>query len=204
MKRVVLAAACLAAALALGGAAGAQAIPFWEVKGPPGSTSFHLLPEGVSETLRGTVAMSVTGGTGTVTEFKDACSGGSLETIENPKVALEGIDEMLEFGVSCPLNGSGPFPCVSEPYVMQAVGFWPSELFGLKGDIFEKVELQVTCVSSGMQANYRPPGKVWLGQHATAVQKFAFQPGAPFKHLNHWFDLWGTIKLKPLVYVSVR
>lgn len=205
MKPVALVSACLATVFALAGAAAAQAIPFWEVKGPPGPALYHLLPEGEQEVVFGTVAMSITGGKGTLTEYKDVCSGTSVEAIENPLGGAEGIDFMLEFTVNCPANGLGPFPCGAEPYsISQIGGEWQSELFGLKGDLFEGVEVAVRCSISGGESHFHPPGHLWAGRHGANVQTFPYQPAIPFKKNPYFFNMWGTIKLKPAVYVDVR
>jgi len=212
MKRIRLIATCVVAAFALAPAAAHALTTTWEVKGPP--AVYEPLPVGIPETLKTAIAFGVNGGTLNKVEIKSVCEGKDTETIVNPVNSLglrePGTDEMLEFEARCSANG--PFPCVSGEEWRVRGAFnaklpaWPSELEYMGPsviDVFEKVEVEVECVTSAAIALYHPPGHVWFPTLGVNALKSSKASGV-FHHGTHWFDFLGTDHLTPLLHLDVR
>ena len=197
--------AALLTAFAISAAGALAFVPEWEVKGPP--TAYTPLALFTPETLHSKAAFGIVGAVGTGPSYKSSCEGPDTETIENIGPA-EGIDEMTAFEVGCN-EGGDPFPCVvSEPYKIQGASnaslpAWPSELSYPSNDTFEKVNVRVTCLSSGASALYHPPGHDWNPKIGVNALKSTAASGVFKDGLNHFY-FTGTDHLTAALHVDVR
>src|ERR1017187_804169 len=201
MKHIKLVALCVGFAFAALPATAGAFVPFWEVKGPP--AAFTKLTAGTKETLNSKAGFGITGDKSSK-PFKGTCEVEDKETIEN-EIGGEGIDEMTVFEAKC--GPTAPFPCAAgEGYTLTGGTSlpWPSELVLPSNDAFEKVELEVKCLSSGVSALYHPPGHLWSPKISVNALKSSAASGV-FKHgLGNYFYFVGTDTLTPVLHAEVR
>ncbi len=180
----------VAMALALVGAAGAQAAPVrWWVSPPTGE-----LTPGTPLTVGTEAKLLITENTGALGK----CVIKDLEVVENPlSSTLSGVDKMTAFAGSC---SRYPWPCTtSETASVNGTGLsWPSVLtepsLGKYGDSFSGVSIEFKCSISGLSAVYT--ASLFEPQVLTNKLKFTFTNNA-LKSGIHEIHFQGNDKLIP-------